>query len=177
MKHQHDKEEDSRSSTERHVVFSEVVEEIYAQDSTSYLYEDDTELDLIDLFNEPTAYDFGDGLQAYRDLSDYEDLREESSVSEGSSNANESAVIREMTVAREVDEEDDYVGNRDGPAPSFIMSCFNGLPMLFWCFRGFSMLGQIFTPASPIVEDDIVAVGMAKGVGGGCASTGVAVVP
>ena len=82
------------------------------------------------------------------------------------------------TPAREVDDDDDYVGKRDERAPSFIMGLFGVLPMLFWCFRGFNMLGRMFTPTSPIEEDDIVAaVGVAKGVGGGFATTGVVVVP
>jgi hypothetical protein len=157
---QQDKEDGSPSS--KRVYFSDVVEEIYADDSTTYLYEDDTEMDLIELSNDPTAYRFGVGLQAFRDLSEYEDLFDESSASEES--VFESGGRQQISRAIEEEDEDDFLGKgAENPPRDFLKGCVQALTILCWCSRGLSMLGNVFTP-SPIEEDDVTAaVGTAKG--------------
>ena len=162
-------EEESPTSSSKKVSFSDVVEELYFEDSTDLNYEDDTEMDLMELSStDPMAYDFGDGLQAFTDLSDYHNYCEDSSGSEGSSSLESSGVIQQVPQAtHSEDSDDESLGKRnDEPEPAgFFMNCFSAVLLFASCSSCMRMLGNWFgTPSSPIDEEDVVAaVGMASG--------------
>jgi hypothetical protein len=167
------KEEGSHSSSSKQVTFSDIVEEIYVDYSTSF-YKDDTEMDFTELSSEPTTLDFADCLQAFTDLSDYENDCEESSVSEES--AHECGVIQQVSPANEVDDDGDEDPRKDDEPTGFFMGLLEVFSLLSLCTRGFGLLGRLCIPRSPnpIGEDDaLAAVGIAKG-GGKLAAVGAA---
>lgn len=168
------------SASKKVVSFSNVVEEFYFDDLTDLTYQDDTEMDLTELSSvEPMAYDFGDGLQAFTDLSDYHNYCEESSVSEESSSLENSGVIQQVMLdnANQDDNnsDDESLEKRhDEPEPTgFFMNCFNSFILLTLCTRCMQMAGNWFgTPSSPIDEDDVVAAIVVANSGGKLAALG-----